>query len=351
LFGEDRIWFSEKHPGVELFPISQKVAEAVIHMLCWMCCDIRAVCSDRERKRSEVLTLREETFEGTYPFAPKYYVNRDIEMHFVDEGQGEPVVLLHGDPTWGYLYRNFIGPLARQYRCIVPDQMGMGKSSVPQDRSLYRLEQHVNNLEALLLSLEVRDLTLVLHDWGGPVGLGFATRHPECIRRLVLMNTWAFAPWPGGPFPRLLQLIRSERGEGFVLQKNGYLEPALKGTTHYPEQLTETIMQGYRAPFSAPESRLAILCWSRDIPVDGTDVSYAEMKRIEQNLSLFRHTPVLLVWGMRDPVLSPAVLQQWKQVYPHAETYEIEDASHFLQEDAPARIVQRIEVFLQAPGV
>lgn len=256
--------------------------------------------------------------------------------------------MLHGDPTWGYLYRNFIGPLARQYRCIVPDHMGMGKSAVPQDRSLYRLEQHVSNLEALLLSLDVRDLTLVLHDWGGPVGLGFATRHPERIKRLVLLNTWAFAPWPAGPFPRLLELIRSARGENFVLQKNGYLESALKGTTHYPEYLTETIMQAYHAPFPTPESRLATLCWSQDIPVHQTDVSYAEMKRIEHHLPLFRHTPVLLVWGMRDPVLPPAVLKLWQQVYPQAETYELEDASHFLQEDAPEQIVQRLEAFLQA---
>ena len=295
-----------------------------------------------------MLTIKEETFEGTYPFAPQYYVNNGFEMHFVDEGQGEPIVMLHGDPTWGYLYRNFIPSLAQHYRCIVPDQMGMGKSAVPQDRSLYRLEQHIDNLEALLLSLDVSDLTLVLHDWGGPVGLGFATRHPERIKRLVLMNTWAFAPWPGGPFPRLLELIRSARGDAFVLKKNGYLEAALKGTTHHPEYLTETIMQSYHAPFPTPESRLAMLCWSRDIPVQETDASYAEMKRIEEHLPLFGHTPLLLVWGMRDPVLSPTVLQQWQHLYPHAQTYELEDASHFLQEDAPALIVQRIAAFLQA---
>src|SRR3989440_5681746 len=295
-----------------------------------------------------MLAIKEETFEGTYPFAPQYYVNRGFEMHFVDEGQGEPVVMLHGDPTWGYLYRNFIPSLARQYRCIVPDQMGMGKSAVPQDRSLYRLEQHVSNLEALLLSLDVRDLTLVLHDWGGPVGLGFATRHPERIKRLVLMNTWAFAPWPGGAFPRLLELIRSERGEAFVLKKNGYLEPALLGTTHHTEHLTKTVMAAYRAPFPTPESRLAMLCWSRDIPIQETDVSYAEMKQIERSLTQFSAIPILLLWGMNDPVLSEPVLRTWQSIYPQAITYEIEDASHFLQEDAPARIVNCIEAFLEA---
>lgn len=295
-----------------------------------------------------MLALKEETFEGTYPFAPHYHIADGIEMHFVDEGQGEPVVMLHGDPTWGYLYRNFIPPLARRYRCIVPDHMGMGKSAVPQDRSLYRLEQHVANLESLLLALDVRNVTLVLHDWGGPVGLGCATRHPERIKRLVLMNTWAFAPWPGGPFPRLLELIRSERGEAFVLKRNGYLEPALQGTTHHPEHLTPTIMAAYHAPFPTPESRLAMLCWSRDIPVQESDVSYPEMKRIEQGLSQFTNTSILLIWGMQDPVLSPSVLQHWQRLYPHASICELEDASHFLHEDAPARIVERIETFLEA---
>lgn len=295
-----------------------------------------------------MLALKDETFEGTFPFAPHYHSIDGVDMHFVDEGSGEPVVMVHGDPTWGYLYRNFIPVLSQRRRCVVPDQMGMGKSANPQERSLYRLQQHRANLEALLLHLDLHDITLVLHDWGGPVGLGVATRHPERIKRLVLMNTWAFVPWPGGPFPRLLELIRSERGEAFVLQKNGYLEPALRGTTYHSEQLTKIVMEAYRAPYPTPESRLALLCWSRDIPVQETDVSYAEMKQIEQGLSQFSRIPILLVWGMKDPVLSVSVLHRWQQLYPHATTHELEDASHFLQEDAPERVVQWIEAFLDA---
>jgi haloalkane dehalogenase len=293
-----------------------------------------------------MLTIKDESFEGRFPFAPRYYTRNGFDMHYVDEGSGQPIVMVHGDPTWGYLYRNFIPPLSQHYRCVVPDHMGMGKSAIPQDQSLYRLEQHCANLEALLLDLELHDITLILHDWGGPVGLGFATRYPERIKRLVLMNTWAFAPWPGGPFPRLLEIIRSPRGEAFVLQKNGYLESALIGTTYHKENLTKTIMNAYRAPFPTPESRLAMLCWSRDIPVQETDVSYAEMKCIEQGLSQFNGIPILLVWGMQDLVISPDVLRRWQQLYPHAITHELEDASHFLQEDAPERIVQWIKTFL-----
>lgn len=295
-----------------------------------------------------MLHLRDETFHGTFPFRPHYAEVNGFLMHFVDEGQGEPLVLLHGDPTWGYLYRELIPPLARRFRCVVPDQMGMGKSDTPRTPDPYRLRHHVANLEALLLHLDLRALTLVLHDWGGPVGLGVAVRHPARIKRLVLMNTWAFAPWPGGPFPRLLELIRSPRGERFVLEKNGYVEPALLGTTHRPGRLAKPVLDAYRAPFPTPESRRALLFWSRDIPVEETDPSYRDMKRIEEALSLFDGTPVLLVWGMRDPVLSAAVLRRWQQVYPRAVTAEMADASHFVQEDAPEPIVRRIEAFLDA---
>jgi len=295
-----------------------------------------------------LIAIKDETFDGTFPFTPHYFDHNGFQMHYVDEGSGEPIVLVHGDPTWGYLYRNFIHALARRQRCIAPDHMGMGKSGVPQKPYPYRLEHHIANFENLLLHLDLRDITLVLHDWGGPVGLGFATRHQERVKRLVLMNTWAFAPWPGGPFPRLLEMIRSARGEKFVLEKNGYLEPALLGTTFHIENLTQEVMDAYRAPFPTPPSRLALLCWSRDIPVSEADPSYAEMKRIERGLPQFLNTPTLLVWGMRDPVLSEPVLRTWQSIYPHAITYEIEDASHFLQEDAPARIVSCIEKFLAA---
>ncbi len=295
-----------------------------------------------------MIDIKGETFDGTFPFAPHYLDANGFKMHFVDEGDGEPVLLLHGDPTWGYLWRRFIRPLAKDRRCIVPDQMGMGKSDTPESPYPYRLRHHIDNLEALLLHLDLQNLTLMLHDWGGPVGLGMATLHPQRIKRLVLMNTWAFASWPGAPFPRLIELIRSDRGEKFVLEKNGYLEPALLGTTHHPEKLTKTILDAYRAPFPTPASRRALLCWSRDIPVHETDPSYAEMKRIEERLPDFNRTPTLLVWGMRDPVLTESVLRLWQQIYPHAITHEIDDASHFLQEDAPDLVVSFIEEFLDA---
>ena len=287
-----------------------------------------------------------ETFGDTYPFAPNFRHVNGFNMHFVDEGKGDPIVLLHGDPTWGYLWRNFIPVLSERARCIVPDHMGMGKSEVPRQPYPYRLAHHVANLEALLIGLNLRQITLVVHDWGGPVGLGFAIRQPDCIKRLVITNSWASARWPGAPFPRLIEMIRSSSGEKFVLERNGYLERALTGTTHHAERLTDLVMDAYRAPFPTRESRVAMLCWSRDIPVTEADPSYLEMKRIENSLSLFAKTPTLILWGMLDPVLPPSVLRWWQKVYPQATTHEIEDASHFLQEDAPQQIGEYINDFI-----
>jgi pimeloyl-ACP methyl ester carboxylesterase len=294
-----------------------------------------------------MLGIEQETFGGTYPYAPHYRTVNRVRLHFVDEGRGEPVVLLHGDPTWGYLYRNFIPPLARRYRCIVPDHMGMGKSETPRAPYPYRLRHHIDNFEALLLDLDLRDVTLVLHDWGGPVGLGAAIRHADRIKRLVLMNTWASAPWPGGPLPRLLEVIRSERGERFVLERNGYVEPALVGTTRHADRLTPAVLGAYGAPFPTPPSRLALLCWTRDIPMAESDASYGEMRHIEDHLSAFEAKPILLVWGLADPVLPPQTLRWWQTRYPAAATRTLEDASHFLQEDAPDQIVAWLEEFLE----
>jgi haloalkane dehalogenase len=295
-----------------------------------------------------MLEIETETFAGTFPFPPHYLDLGHFRMHYADVGTGDPMVLLHGDPTWGYLYRAFVPRLSARHRCVVPDHMGMGKSGVPDLPYPYRLQHHVANLETLLLALDLRDITLVLHDWGGPVGLGFASRHPARIKRLILMNTWAFARWPGGPLPRLLEIIRSPRGEAFVLAKNGYVRPALLGTTAQPDRLTDAVLAAYLAPFQTPESRRALLCWSRDIPFVADDPSYAEMQRIEDGLAAFGALPVLLIWGMQDPVLSPSVLRTWQTIYPHATTCEIEEASHFLQEDAPARVVDEVERFLRA---
>ena len=177
--------------------------------------------------------------------------------------------------------------------------------------------------------------------------MGFAVRHTDLIKRLVLMNTWAFARWPGGELPRLIEIIRSHKGESFVLEKNGYPERALLGTSMNQAAYDPPVLDAYLAPFPTPESRLALLCWSRDITTGPGDPSYSELKRIEEALPKFVEIPVLLLWGMLDPVLPPDVLRKWITVYPHAWVREIDNASHFLQEDAPEKVLEELEKFLE----
>ena len=293
-----------------------------------------------------MIEIKNETFSGSFPFKPNYLDLGYFKMHYVDEGKGDPIVMLHGDPTWGYLWRNFIPALSNTHRVIVPDHMGMGKSSVPDEPDPYLLKHHIFNLEQLILHLKLMNITLIVHDWGGPGGLGFAVRHPELIKKLVLTNTWSFAEWPVGEFPRLIEIIRSTKGESFVLEKNGYVKRALLGTANYPDHYTDDVMNAYLAPFPSPESRKALLCWSRDITVKKGDPSYDEIKHIEDNLSLFKDLPVLIIWGMLDLVLPGLVLEKWRQIYPHSKVCEINDANHFLHEDAPKRVLAEIKNFI-----
>lgn len=253
-----------------------------------------------------MFALGDETWDGTWPFTPHYSTTRGIGLPAVDAGQGAPSVLVHETPTWGYLYRQFIAPLARSRHCIVPDHMGGGKSSVSPTPYPYLLQHH------------------------------------------LMMHTWACVPWPGGPLPRLLAMIRSARGEKFVPECNGYVAPALQGTTYHVEHLTDTVMATYRAPFPTPASRLALLSWSRDLPLQDADLSYATMQRLAQGLWQCASLPILLVWGQCDPVLGEPVLPLWPQTLPQARTHMVEGASHSVPEDAPERAVGWIEALLAA---
>lgn len=291
--------------------------------------------------------LKSNTFVGTFPFNENYHFVNGFQMHYVDEGSGDPVVLVHGDPMWGYLYRKFIPVLSRKSRCIVPDHMGMGKSGINQDLFPFVMRHHIDNFESLMLFLDLTNITLVIHDWGGPVGLGFGIRHPERIKRLVVMNSWAFAPWPGGALPRLIEVVRSEKGPKFVMEKNGYLESAIRGGVMCHENLNESVMNAYRAPFPTTESRRTLVCWSRDIATTEEDTSWLEMKRIENAMGVFSTIPVLLIWGMKDLVLPEAALRLWMNKFPNAQVYKIVEAGHFLQEDAPENVISCIEEFIE----
>ncbi|MFN0120882.1 MAG: alpha/beta fold hydrolase [Blastocatellia bacterium] len=292
------------------------------------------------------MNIHEDDFGGTFPFKSQYHSTANGRMAYVDEGAGEPVVLLHGNPTWGYLYRHFIPPLAETRRVVVPDHIGFGRS----DKSLapLRLADHIQNFTELALALDLQDATLVMQDWGGPIGLGFAVKHPERVKRLVVMNTWAFRIPAGAPLHPLLEQFRLPGiGEALVQGLNLFVEGFLPAGIHQRENLNEAMMSAYRAPFPDFNSRIGTLAFPRDIAVGEEHPSTLTIGEIEDNLNKLR-VPALIVWGVRDMAFPPQMIKgRWLKYFPDAEVHRLENASHFLQEDEPERIVELILDFLQ----
>jgi len=284
-------------------------------------------------------------FRGTFPFQSRYFNAPDGQMAYVDEGWGEPVVMLHGNPTWSYLYRKFIPPIAAANRAIAVDHLGFGRSDKPL--KILRLDDHIRNFSELALDLDLNNATLVMQDWGGPIGLGFATRHPERIKRLVIMNTWAFRIAAGTPLHPLLEQFRTPGiGEALVQGLNLFVEGFLPAGIHQPERRDPIVMAAYRAPFPDYNSRAPILSFPRDIPVGNDHPSAAVMGEIQDNLHKLR-VPVLIVWGAHDIAIPWQLIQaRWLRYFPDAKVHLLDTASHFLQEDEPEQIVGLILDFI-----
>jgi haloalkane dehalogenase len=277
-------------------------------------------------------------------------------MHYVDVGprDGRPVVLLHGNPTWGYLYRNFIGALAEAgHRAIVPDHLGFGRSDKPDEPDLYRIPRHADRLEALLESLDLHEATVVPQDWGGPIGLRWAVRHPDRVRGLFILNTYAHRPRQKIPLPLPLRLFRTPGvGEimvkGLDLFKKVFLFRA--GVVHH-ERLTDQVKQAYLAPHRSWSERTPILVFPREIPSGPEAPLAGYLAELEAGLERdFRSKPVRIVWAMKDLAFTPQMLDQaWLKTFPDAQVTRIEDAGHYLQEDAHERIVPELLDFVGTP--
>jgi cis-3-alkyl-4-acyloxetan-2-one decarboxylase len=283
---------------------------------------------------------------GTFPFESRFVSAGDVQLHYVDEGPRDaaPLLFVHGNPTWSYLWRRQIAELAqRGHRCVAFDHMGFGGSDKPARLSAYSLERHVDNALALIDALELSDVTLVAHDWGGPIGLGALLERRESLRAVVLMNTWA---WELPSFlPPFLREFRTEGlGEILALGGNLFVESIPGGMAN--RDVDPVMMDAYRAPFPDYWSRAGTLAFQREIPLTERDRSAPVMARIHERLPSL-DVPALLVWGMRDPVFQPVFLEQWRELLPHAQSVELAGASHFLVEDDPDGVTAAIGDFLR----
>jgi len=270
-----------------------------------------------------------------YPFAPHRLDFDGLALHYVDEGTGDPVLLLHGEPTWSYLWRRLIPRLPG--RVVAPDLIGFGRSDKPEDVRWYSYDRHVASIARLVEELDLRGLTLVVHDWGGPIGLRVAVEHEDRVERLVILDTGIGAGAPSEEWLRFRAMMREVGGALDV----GRLVAA--GTVN---GLADDVRAAYDAPFPTPESKAGALAFPELVPTELDHPSASAMLRVRDELRAWRK-PALVVWGAQDAVLPPSVAQRFVELIPGARgPVLLEGAGHFLQEDRPDELGDAIVDFV-----
>lgn len=298
------------------------------------------------------------TFAGTFPFSPQFTQAPGFRMHYVDEGpeDGEVVLCLHGEPTWGYLFRHLIASLKETHRVIVPDHMGFGKSETPPDRS-YWLQDHIDNIEAFVLALDLTGITLVMHDFGGPVGMGLAARHPGRIRRIISAN----GPTPFGHADGLdrlranagvapwFQWILKAEGEGIletVLGQLGYNILSTLKLNGFENNaiITDSFISAYAAPFERPADCLGAIGWAKGFAIGAHRTETPDAAAI----GAIRGKPAMALWGDADRTLhAEYFLPLFTDLFPTAPIHRLPGVGHYSFEDSPEAITALIAQFLR----
>ncbi len=282
-----------------------------------------------------------------YPFAPRSFLTpRSAYLSYVDVGprSDEAVLMLHGNPTWSFFYRDLIQELSPQFRCIAPDHIGMGLSEKPSNYD-YRLATRIADIEALVASLGLKRVHLVVHDWGGAIGFGFATRHPGLIGKITILNTAAFV---SDRIPPRIALCRLPVvGEWLVRALNGFAKPAIWMAMH-TRTLDPEEKRGYLFPYDSWASRIAVHRFVADIPLEPNHPSRETLAQIERDLRLLDGQPKLIIWGGKDFCFNDDFLARWRKIYPTARVEYLAEAGHYVLDDAGASARDKIREFLTA---
>jgi haloalkane dehalogenase len=280
-----------------------------------------------------------------YPFAPhRRATPAGAQMSYVDEGGAgtEAVLMLHGNPTWSYYFRHLVRALAPSIRCVVPDHIGMGASEKPAGYD-YTLATRIADVEALVAALGLKRVHLVVHDWGGAIGFGFAARHPELIGRIVILNTAAFA---SRRIPARIALCKlAGLGPLLVRGLNGFAGPAVSMAMHR-RALTADEKRGYLWPYGSWADRVAVSAFVRDIPLDPAHPSWSTLAAVERGLGQFRDRPALVFWGGHDFCFNDHFLARWRELLPQAKVSRIADAGHYVLDDAREDVIPPVTAFL-----
>lgn len=285
-------------------------------------------------------------YSSEYPFRGRRLDLGGYAMHYLEEGKGETVLMVHGNPTWSFYFRNLVKALSPERHCVVPDHIGMGLSDRPKDGDYaYTLKSRVDDLETLMeLVAPSGPVTLILHDWGGMIGMSWAARYPERIKAIVALNTSCFRLPDEKPFPAGLALMRGPLGTALRLSR--FVRRTVLKTCTVKARLRPEVENGYLQVCDGWDESIAVQRFVQDIPLGPGDPAWETMTATEARLDAFKDTPMLLPWGMKDWVFDEAFLNGWIRRFPKATVKRYEDRGHFLLEDAPEEVVPLIRDFV-----
>ncbi len=285
--------------------------------------------------------IKDLGLESVYPFRSHFLQLGKYNLNYVDEGQGQPILMLHGNPTWSFYYRNLISTFKSNYRTVVPDHMGCGLSDKPQDYN-YNLETHIHNTYQLIRFLDLKKIILIVHDWGGAIGFGLVTRYPELFDKIVILNT---AAYPSPHIPQRINLLRQGKfGEWLTRKFNLFAWPATFMTT--TKKLPKFIKAGYLLPYDSWDNRVAVARFVQDIPMDNTHPTYSTLNEIENKLPTLQH-PKLILWGGKDFCFNHHFFEKWVSLYPDADAHWFANAGHYVLEDALDEVSLKILNFIR----
>lgn len=278
----------------------------------------------------------------TYPFAPKTFQSSSGTISYIDMGSGEPIVFVHGSPDWSYSFRGLIRELSKHYRCIAVDHLGFGLSDKPQQGD-YRAEAHGIRLSELIASLSLTNITLLVHDWGGPIGMHYATQHPDTIARIVVLNSWM---WPVNKewyYQMFSGMMGGPLGRFSIRRWNTMVNTVVPMSYGMKSKLTANTRRHLSMPFTRKESRRGLEMFPGAIIKETPWLA-----RIWERRSVLADKPMLIVWGLKDIAYRKKELEQWRAAFPNAEVHIFADAGHFPHEEHPDETLGYVTAFLKS---
>lgn len=284
----------------------------------------------------------ENYFKELYPFKSNYIELKDgSKMHYVDEGSGVPIIMVHGNPTWSFYYRNLVKGLRDKFRCIVPDHIGCGFSDKPQ-KYKYTLSQHIENLNELVERLQLDSFHLIVHDWGGPIGIGMAMERLEKLEKLAILNTAAFNL---NEIPRRIRACRMPVF-GMIAIRGFNAFAGMATRMAVMGKMTKVVKKGYLLPYSGWKSRIATHHFVKDIPVSKRQETYKRVEAIEKRLPELQDKDVQIFWGGKDFCFNDSFYNRWQEELGNAKAHYYPRAGHYVLEDAGRDILNKLRLWL-----